>query len=254
MPTPPGSAQHLATPPHGAGHSTGRGVGCLALALALALTACSPASRTSVPDRAVAPPVSEPATPSAPPAAGLLEASAPAGPGGGTPNPGARTAKPQDVTKDAAGQYLPPSGADPTTAGAARSSRPPNDDADPLAVARAFIAARLTYRYDDPTGHTTAVTAPAYTTRAFAARSQPTGAALSRQRTSQEVSTVRVGAAEVEGEAPNTARTRYVSVELTTIVSYRGDGSSRPQDEVWTLRLVQTPAQQWRVDAVLSTS
>lgn len=123
----------------------------------------------------------------------------------------------------------------------------------PLAVAPAYVATRHTYRYDDLAGYAAAVTAHACTTNAFAARSKPTDDELRRLQTAQEVSSVRVGAVELEAEAPNTATTRFVSVAFTATVSFRGAEYGRPSSHVWTLRLVQAGGRQWRVDAVLST-
>lgn len=127
------------------------------------------------------------------------------------------------------------------------------DPRDPLATAAAFIERRLTYRYDDPAGYAAAVTAPAYTTPALAARSRPTSDERRRLQAAQEVSAVRVHAAEVAVEAPNTAAARFVSVAFTATVSYRGAETGRPSKQVWTLRMSQTRDQGWRVDAVLST-
>lgn len=125
---------------------------------------------------------------------------------------------------------------------------------DPLGVARGYVTARNTYRYDDVAGYSAALTVPGYATAAFAARSRPDAAALTRVRTAREVSTVQVVAVQVDGEAPNTASTRYVEVSLTSTLTYRGDGSGRPQRQVWTLRLVQQPKGRWRVDGVPGTS
>ncbi len=94
------------------------------------------------------------------------------------------------------------------------------------------------------------MTSPAFTTPAFALRSQPNGAQLARLTTAQETSTVRVGSTELASEAPNTATTKYVVVTCTTTTTYRGGGGTKPA--AWTLRLVQTPPGQWRVDGVLS--
>lgn len=123
--------------------------------------------------------------------------------------------------------------------------------ADPLTVAVGYLDTRLSYRYDDPAGYRQAVTAPAFTTPAFAARSQPTAVALSRLATAQEISAVQVGAAELADEAPHSATTRYVVVHCTTTTAYRGGGGTAA--EAWTVRLLQAPPGQWRVDGVLST-
>ncbi len=127
-------------------------------------------------------------------------------------------------------------------------------DLVPTVLAHDYVLARLTYRYDDPTGYAGALTAPAYATAAFAARSRPTAAELARVRLAQEVSTVRVLTAQVDGEAPNTAATRYVDVTFLSSQAYRGDGSGRAQRQVWTLRLLRDPAGRWRVDGVPATS
>jgi len=99
-----------------------------------------------------------------------------------------------------------------------------------------------------------ALTAPGYTTAAFAARNRPTATELARVRLAQEVSTVRVLTARVDGEAPNTAATRYVDVTFLSSQAYRGDGSGRAQRQVWTLRLLRDHAGRWRVDGVPATS
>lgn len=125
---------------------------------------------------------------------------------------------------------------------------------DPLVVASDYVTVRNTYRYDEPAGYAVALTAPAYTTAAFAARSRPSAAELARVRTAQEVSTVRVLTAQVDGEAPNTATSRYVDVAFLNTQAYRGDGSGRPQQELWTLRLLRDHAGRWRVDGVPGTS
>jgi len=117
----------------------------------------------------------------------------------------------------------------------------------PLAVARSYVSVRNSYRYDDPTGYAVALTAPAYTTAAFAARSRPTATELARVRLAQEVSTFRVLTARVDGEAPNTATTRYVDVTFLGTQAYRGDGSGRVQRQVWTLRLLRDHAGRWWV-------
>ncbi len=127
-------------------------------------------------------------------------------------------------------------------------------DLVPAVLARDYVLARLTYRYDDPAGYAVALTAPAYTTAAFAARSRPTATELTRVRLAQEVSTVRVLTARVDGEAPNTSTTRYVDVTFLSTQAYRGDGSGQPQRQVWTLRLLRDHAGRWRVDGVPATS
>ena len=53
---------------------------------------------------------------------------------------------------------------------------------DPRASGRTYVLVRNTYRYDDPTGYAVALTAPGYTTAAFAARSRPTPTELVRVR------------------------------------------------------------------------
>ena len=124
--------------------------------------------------------------------------------------------------------------------------------ADPLAVAKSYVTTRLTYRVDDPAGYTAALTAPSLTTPAFAARSMPSASALARVTTAQETSTVKVDGAELEGEAPNSASSRYVVVAAAVTTAYRGGGGATAPAE-WTLRLLQAPPGQWRVDGVLST-
>lgn len=147
---------------------------------------------------------------------------------------------------------LPPAVA-PGTSRAKAASLAVNH-ADPIAVAHAYIMVRLTYRFDDPAGYAWAVTAPAYTTPAFAARSRVDAQAVARLRAAQEVSTVKVLAGRVDGEAPNTASNRYIAVSFTSTSTYHGDGSGRPQRQVWTLRLVQQSQGRWRVDGVPGTS
>ena len=127
-------------------------------------------------------------------------------------------------------------------------------DLVPTVLAHDYVLARLTYRYDDPTGYAQALTAPVYTTAAFTARSRPTAAELARVRLAQEVSTVRVLTAQVDGEAPNTAATRYVDVTFLSTQAYRGDGSGQVQRQVWTLRLLRDHTGRWRVDGVPATS
>ncbi len=127
-------------------------------------------------------------------------------------------------------------------------------DLVPAVLAHDYVVARLTYRYDDLTGYAVALTAPAYATAAFAARSRPTATELARVWLAQEVSTVRVLTARVDGEAPNTATTRYVDVTFLGTQAYRGDGSGRAQRQVWTLRLLRDHAGRWRVDGVPATS
>jgi len=127
-------------------------------------------------------------------------------------------------------------------------------DLVPAVLAHDYVVARLTYRYDDPTGYAVALTAPAYATAAFAARSRPTATELARVRLAQEVSTVRVLTAQVDGEAPNTAATRYVDVTFLSSQAYRGDGSGRAQRQAWTLRLLRDHTGRWRIDGVPATS
>ena len=155
---------------------------------------------------------------------------------------------PADVTQKAAGAFMPAPApaADPLPPAA-----PGLDYADPLAVASGYVAARLAYRFDDPAGYAAALTAPAFTTAAFAARSIPSAAALGRLATSQETSAVEVGGTELAGEAPHSDSTRYVVVTCTVTTAYRGGGDTTPA--AWTVRLLQVTAGQWRVDGVLST-
>jgi hypothetical protein len=158
---------------------------------------------------------------------------------------------PNDVTRHAARQRVPSVAASSQGASSAPELAPLVRYADPLAVAAGYVTRRLTYRYDDPAGYRAALTARAFTTPAFAARSGPNGAALARVKTAQETSAVQVSAAKLAHEAPHTATTRYVSVACTTTTTYRGGGGTAPA--TWTLRLVQAPPGQWRVDGVLST-
>ena len=157
------------------------------------------------------------------------------------------------MTQEAARRFVPgpgnAGGASALTQAAAAA--PGVDYADPLAVARGYVTTRLTYRFDDPAGYTAALTAPAFTSTAFATRSTPSPAALARLATFQETSAVQLAGAELEGEAPNSASTRYVVVTCTVTTTYRGGGDTTPA--AWTLRLVQAAPGQWRVDGVLST-
>jgi hypothetical protein len=161
------------------------------------------------------------------------------------------SATPSDVTRGAAAEFVPPPVVDGQSSDPASVVAPGVDYADPLAVAVGYVTKRLTYRYDDPVYYVNALTAPAFTTPAFAARSRPSEAALTRLAAAQEASSVVVDVTELESEAPNSETTRYVAVASTTTTSYRGGGGTQPA--VWTLRLVQAPAGQWRVDGVLST-
>ena len=138
--------------------------------------------------------------------------------------------------------------------GALSARRQQVRDLVPAVLARDFVLARLTYRYDDPAGYAVALTAPVYATAAFAARSRPTATELARVRLAQEVSMVRVLTARVDGEAPNTATTRYVDVTFLSTQAYRGDGSGQAQRQVWTLRLLRDHIGRWRVDGVPATS
>ncbi len=161
------------------------------------------------------------------------------------------SATPNDATQGAAVDFVPPPAIDGQSSDPATVLAPGVDYADPLAVAVSYVATRLTYRYDDPAGYREDLTAPAFTTPAFAARSQPSAAALTRLAAAQEASSVVVGAAELESEAPNSETTKYVAVASTTTTSYRGGGGTQPAN--WTLRLTRAPEGQWRVDGVLST-
>lgn len=125
------------------------------------------------------------------------------------------------------------------------------DYSDPLAVAQDYAGVRLTYRFDDPVGYAAALTSPAFTTPALAARSTPGASALAWLANSQETSAVSVGGAELAVEAPNTPSTRYVVVTCTVTTTYRGGGDTAPA--AWTLRLLLVAPGQWRVDGVLST-
>jgi len=172
-------------------------------------------------------------------------------PGSRTPSAaGVRRSAPTDLTRAAAQRYLPPGepgAADASPGGqlAVAAKR------DPLRVAAAYLRTRLTYRFDDLAGYTAALTAPTFSTPAFAARSRPSAAALARLAAARETSAVRVGGAELQGEAPNSARARYVVVSCTVTTAYRGGGHTAPA--LWTLRLLRGARGQWRVDGVLST-
>ncbi len=157
-------------------------------------------------------------------------------------SPGRRT----DITRDAAREHRPTDRA-PTV-----SPHRQVDYRDLLAVARGYVAARNTYRYDDAADYRAALTAPALTTPTFAVRSVPNAVALARLRRAQKISTVRVGDAELADEAPNSGSARYVVVTCTTTTTYRGGASTR--SAAWTVRLVQVRPDHWRVDGVLSIS
>ena len=124
---------------------------------------------------------------------------------------------------------------------------------DALAVARGYVRTRLTYRHGNPAGLSTAATAPGYSTRALAARTQLAPAALDRLRAAQETSRVSRLAARPADEAPHTASTRYVDVAFAHTVTYRGSGPATSRPAAWTLRLVADRRGRWLVDAVLST-
>lgn len=156
----------------------------------------------------------------------------------------APSASTTDVTRDAARQHRR------TAQALAISTARQVDYRDPLAVARGYVAARNSYRYDDVAGYRAALAAPAFTTPAFAARSAPSAAALIRLFTAHETSAVRIGGAELADEAPNSGSARYVVVTCTTTTTYRGGGSTRLA--AWTVRLVPVGPNHWRVDGVLS--
>jgi hypothetical protein len=213
-----------------------------AAALAV-LTACSPS--TSQPATAPHAPVAGSPSTSGAPVAEAPKLEAPDA-GAGPPS-----ATPDDVTQAAAAEFVPPPVIDSEPSGAPPTAAPGVDYADPLAVAVGYVATRLTYRHGDPAGYRAALVAPAFTTPAFAARSQPSAAALARLAAAQEASSVAVGAVELQSEAPNSETTKYVAVTSTTTTSYRGGGGTQPAN--WTLRLTRAPEGQWRVDGVLST-
>ncbi len=149
-----------------------------------------------------------------------------------------------DLTANAARSFvLPPDAAAPALATTVV------DYSNPSAVAAGYVQTRLTHRFDDPAGYIAAVTAPAYTTLAFAQRSAPTAAEASRIAVAQQAGTIKIGKAGVSDEAPATPSTSYVTVACTVTTTYRG-GDTTPAD--WTLRLVLANGQ-WRVDGVLST-
>lgn len=217
----------------------------------LAVVGCAPTDSTTATTSSSAPKTSPPepgpslGLPPGPPRDGLSTAT-------NTPQPTGSAAP--DVTQQAAGHFVPapgpPAAEQPAALPGPTALAPGVDYADPLAVARAYMAARLTYRLDDPAGYTAALTSPAFTTAAFAARSVPSASALGRLTGSQETSAVEVGGAELAGEAPNTASTRYVVVTCSVTTTYRGGGDTT--DAAWTVRLQQAAPGQWRVDGVLS--
>ena len=215
------------------------------------LAGCGSATQPAGVSRPPAPsPVAEPAatpggSPTVPPAAAAPRTT------WQTPVAPPAVPAPQDVTQGAAREFVPAVPAtEPTTVSKLQPALP--NLADPFVVAAGYLRQRLTYRFDDLAGYRAALKAPAFTTPTFAARSEPNGPALDRLKTAEETSTVQVGAAELAHEAPHTATTTYVDVACTTNVTYRGGGASTAA--TWTLRLVQQPVGQWRVDGVLSTS
>lgn len=164
-----------------------------------------------------------------------------------TPRPTAAAPPPGTVVRRPSGQRKPA-----PTKRAARLEQP----VVPLGAATAasgYVRTRLSYRYDDPAGYAAALSATAWATPGFAARSRPGRAALARLQVAQETSSVRVGAVELAAEAPHSARSCYVTVRARATVGYRGAATAQVQDALWTLRLLRTGGS-WRVDAVLSTS
>lgn len=213
------------------------------LAATVATAGCS---GQDVPEAAATAPASAVSPTTSPAALQPLPTPPPATPG---PLAGASSRlRPTDVTQDAAARFVPP------RAPVRAASAPPPagvDYANPLAIAAGYVSTRLTYRFDDLPAYRVALTAPAFTTPAFAARSQPSSPALAQLQTVQETSAVRVGAPALADEAPHTLTTQYVTVPCTTTTTYRGGGGTAPA--AWTLRLLQAPPGQWRVDGVLST-
>lgn len=208
-----------------------RGAASCFLTTALAACSSQTTSATTVPlDSQQASPAVETAPPTA-----------------AAPSPQPATATPADVTQEAAGRFVATPG---PAAPAATTVTAGVDYADPQAVAKGYVALRLTYRFDDAAGYTAALTSPAFTTPGFAARSKPSASALARLATSQETSAVQVAGAELANEAPNSASTRYVVVTCTVTTTYRGGDTTAA---AWTLRLLQVAPAQWRVDGVLST-
>jgi len=150
---------------------------------------------------------------------------------------------------DATGRYAPaqPPAAASQPGGTAAAAV---DYRDPLAVARAYVSLRWTYRWTDPAGYATALSAPQLSTAAFAARSTPDAAALAQLSTAQETSRATVLSAGYSREAPNTATTGYVTTQFAVTATYRGAGSGRTEHHIWSLRLADT-AGGWRVDGVV---
>ncbi len=178
----------------------------------------------------------------APPAAGVPHA-APV-----TTAPTSRSTAPPDATGQYASQAAVPATA---PAADAAAEAPGVDYQDPLAVARAYLTVRWTYRYTDPASYTTALCAPQLSTPAFAARSAPDPAALAQLRTARESSSATVLSAGYSGEAPSTATTSYVTAQFARTATYRGTASGTTEDHIWSLRLHRTPASGWRVDGVV---
>ncbi len=168
-----------------------------------------------------------------------------------TPTATAGTAAPGDATGRYAAQQPPaaslPSASLPPGAATALAGV---DYHDPLAVARAYLQARWTYRYTDPAGYTAALAAPQLTTAAFAARSTPTTAAVAQLRTAQESSSATVLSAGYSREAPSSAATSYVTAQFAVTATYRGAGSGSTEHHIWSLRL-SAAGGQWRVDGVV---
>lgn len=216
----------------------------------LALTACSSnpsGGASAVPGAEMAVPGGQVTSPSNPSPELPLGSAPSSSPTGVTPT---ATTTPADVTQEAAEGFTPGPTAPAAAPPVVTTLMPGVDYADHLAVARTYMAARLTYRFDDPAGYTAALTSPAFTTPAFATRSVPSSAALARLASAQATSAVQLGGAELEGEAPNSDSTRYVAVTCTVTTAYRGGGDTA--DAAWTVRLLQVAPGQWRVDGVLS--
>lgn len=121
---------------------------------------------------------------------------------------------------------------------------------DPVAVARGYVLTCQHYRFDDPAGWVAALTAPAYTTAAFAAASRPSAQALRRVQISQDISSATINSATIDEEAPHTATSVEVLVDFTNTLTYRGAGSGQPLHQMWLLRETLTSTGQWRVDGV----
>lgn len=167
-------------------------------------------------------------------------------------------ATPGDVQAAAASQFIaPPSSA---ATAATRMTAPAAAPvmgvsvpvfSDPVAVARAYTAARWSFHAADAVAYTAALTAPGLTTPAFRARSQPTALALAQGATAEDVSVGTVTAAGISAEAPRTGRLAFVTVAYTVTDTFTGSPKPLVAARTWSLRAVRAAAGPgWLVDGV----